>query len=296
MARNRKNRDSGDEGGGASWMDTYGDLVTLLLCFFVLLFAMSEVDAEKFRALAGSFSGARTIEVLTPINPVTMLTDSVTGDPTEGLRDLADQNAQAAEAAESEAESQAAAEAEATETRELENNVRELYEHMSAFVEREQIAARVILIDEDYMVRLIISDMVFFRSGQATLLPEAYPILDKVIDMFDETSHLYRMLSIEGHTDNRPIHTAQFPSNWELSSHRALSVGSYIRAAEILPESRIQVLGFGEWHPAAPNDTPENMALNRRVEFVAETRSPTRSEYYTMTDDELALLTQTEYR
>ena len=258
-ASNRR-KDSGgeDEGGGANWMDTYGDLVTLLLTFFVLLFAMSEIDAEKFRQLAGSFSGSSVVD-FSPMSPQ-MAIESPVSDPTEGLSAVAAREDTTAE------------EDDAEDPAQLENNVMELYNHMLGFIERESIAAEVVLIDEDYMVRLIMHEMVFFRTGEAVLLSEAFPILDKVIQMFHEAEHMYTMLSIEGHTDNRPINTAQFPSNWELSSHRALSVGSYIRSSGLLEEHRLQVLGFGEWHPVAPNNSPENMSLNRRVEFVAETR------------------------
>ena len=289
---NNRRRDSGgdDGGGGANWMDTYGDLVTLLLTFFVLLFAMSEIDATKFRMLAGSFSG-QSVVAFSPLSPQ-MAFENPVQDPSDGLATMsaardADVASQDSQASSSEDEN------DRDNPGRLENTMMQLYHHMLAFIETEDIAAKVVLIDEDYMVRLIIEDMIFFRTAEANLLPEARPILDKVIEMFNDASDLYTMLSIEGHTDNRPINTARFPSNWVLSSHRALSVGAYVMAAGMLDEDRLQVVGYGERHPIAPNDSAENMARNRRVEFVAETKTQPHRGRQPMTEDMETLLNET---
>jgi len=278
----RKSGGDGDDGGGANWMDTYGDLVTLLLTFFVLLFAFSTIDAEKFKALASSFGV--NIVLFNPVSPQTVM-DPPIQDPTQGLAELAERNAQA--------DSDSAADADDNDPMVLEHTMWEMYEHMVAFVTRENLDAEVVLIEDDYMIRLILNDMVFFRTAEADLLPESIPILDKVIQMFDEVSHLYRMLSIEGHTDSRPINTPRYPSNWELSSDRALQVGSYVRNTGLLDEDRLQVVGYGERHPIAPNDSLENMARNRRVEFVAETKTPPHRGRSPVNPDMEALLTQT---
>ena len=259
----RRSRGGGDEGeGGASeaWMTTYSDLVTLLFAFFVLLFAFSTVDAEKWEALVSSFTGI-SIAQISPIGPQQVQASPI-GDPFGGLGGAWD-------AEEGDGDSDDGDDPAAVNSR-----LWQLYNHMVAFMENEKLDGKVYLIEEDHMIRLVLSDMIFFRTAEATVLPEAYPIIDKVINMFAEVSDLYRMLSVEGHTDNRPINTTRYPSNWELSSDRALNVGSYIRGTGLLDEDRLQVVGFGDRHPIMPNDSPENMSLNRRVEFVAETKTP----------------------
>ena len=252
----------GGEGGGANWMDTYGDLVTLLLTFFVLLFAFSNIDAGKWKALVGAFTGVSVIGV-DPISPEIAVADPIPriGPLTEEAYDEAEETNQET--------NQEADETNET-VRDAIDNLREMYNQLSVFIVTGGIDADIEIIEDEYIVRVIIPDMVFFETASAVVRPEAYPLLDTVIEMFLDVDDLYSMLRVEGHTDSRPISTPQYPSNWHVSVYRAVNVVSYLRDDGRLDPMRLVATGYGELHPVAPNDTPENMALNRRVEFIAE--------------------------
>ena len=255
----RKNNGNGDEGGGANWMDTYGDLVTLLLTFFVLLFSFSNIDAQKWEALVGSFTGMSPIGV-DPITPEVVVQSPI---PVIGpVNPPADDESDTSQVDPDEEEDPTANEAI--------SNLWEIYEHLASYIERGSINAELNIYEDEYIIRVVAPDLVFFETASAVVRPEAYPVLDTVIDMFLEVEHLYSTLNVEGHTDIRPINTAQYPSNWHVSVYRAVNVVSYFRDDERLDKTRIAAIGYGEEHPVAPNDTAENMARNRRVEFVVE--------------------------
>lgn len=114
-------------------------------------------------------------------------------------------------------------------------------------------------------VYLTLSDKLLYDTGRAELKPNAMPIIDRVAGILKTTSFNLR---VEGHTDNIPIHTPQFPSNWELSTARAVSVVRYLVEAKQIDPIRLSAVGYGEFKPVAPNDTPEGRQANRRVEMV----------------------------
>ena len=263
-ASDRRKSSGGDDAGGANWMDTYGDLVTLLLTFFVLLFSFSNIDAAKWEALVGSFQGMSVIGI-EPISP-----EIAVADPIPRIGPMS------AGQIESDAEDPAKPVSPENPEGGSENalaDLYEIYEYLIGYVENGGIDADIDIVEDEYLIRIIFTDMVFFDTAEAVVRPEAYPVLDAVIDMFLGVPKPYTMLSIEGHTDNRSINTIRYRSNWEVSVDRATNVVAYIRDDGRLDESRLIALGMGEYHPIAPNDTPENMALNRRVEFVVETGS-----------------------
>lgn len=106
-----------------------------------------------------------------------------------------------------------------------------------------------------------------FPSGVAVINTEAYPSLDEIIRIAKEGTFSIR---VEGHTDSVPIHTPQIPSNWELSAIRAVSVLRYLRERGDIPAERLSAVGFGQYQPLVPNDTPEGRQQNRRVTFCLE--------------------------
>ena len=256
--RRKSSGGGGDEGGGANWMDTYGDLVTLLLTFFVLLFAFSTIDAGKWKALVGAFTGVSVIGI-DPISPDIAVADPIPriGPLTADADDETDEAIQQAD--ETDADEQNAI-----------DNLLAMYNQLSVFIVDGGIDADIEIIEDEYIVRVIIPDMVFFETASAIVRPEAYPLLDTVIEMFLDVDDLYSMLRVEGHTDSRPINTPQYPSNWHVSVYRAVNVVDYLRKDGRLDPMRLVATGYGELHPVAPNDSPENMARNRRVEFIAE--------------------------
>lgn len=116
---------------------------------------------------------------------------------------------------------------------------------------------------EGLVMRL--SDYTLFDLGVADINPEALPLLNKIGEIIAKTSYQVR---IEGHTDNLPIHNAKFPSNWELSTTRAVNVLRYLRKIHEIPANRLSAVGFGEYRPLAPNDSDAQRAQNRRVEII----------------------------
>ena len=114
-------------------------------------------------------------------------------------------------------------------------------------------------------VYLTLADKLLYDVGRADLKPDALPILDRVAQVLTSTSFDLR---VEGHTDNVPIHTLQFPSNWELSTTRAVSVIRYLVEVKKIPPARLSAVGYGEFKPMASNETSEGRQSNRRVEMV----------------------------
>jgi chemotaxis protein MotB len=218
----------------AEYMLTYGDMMTLLLCFFVLLFAMSTVDAKKFELAASSFQSAFN-GVLTSLPTVAI--------HQEVLRPRLGGDAQnkhiAADAA---------------------MKIREI-----AAKENLEDAVKVDVTDTGIAIR--ISDKVSFDAGSDRLKPEFTAILEKLMAIINETPG--REIRIEGHTDDSPINTVRFPSNWELSSARALTVVKYLYHHGEDP-AKLSAVGYGEFRPIVPNDSEAHRRENRRIEVYVE--------------------------
>ncbi|MDZ5712500.1 flagellar motor protein MotS [Jeotgalibacillus haloalkalitolerans] len=143
--------------------------------------------------------------------------------------------------------------------------LQELYRNINAFLEENNLTEQVTASETDRGVVITLQEQVLFDSGRAELLPEAEPVLQKVGDLLEDIPNFVR---IEGHTDNRPIQTAVYPSNWELSGARASSVVRYMQERYQISSERFAAVGYGDTRPVAANDGPEGWAMNRRVEVV----------------------------
>ncbi|MFZ5352074.1 MAG: OmpA family protein [Bacillota bacterium] len=225
--------------GAPEWLATYGDMMTLLLCFFVLLFAMSSIDAQKFEALVQSLSGA--IGVLDSGSTV-QLQPMINSYPNDSPIEDEDEYKQAAE----------------------EEELDELKQQIEEFLEENQLQDSIVLEINERGLLVRFLDKVLFDSGKADLRPEALEIMNMVAELLNENS---RNIRIEGHTDNRPINTARFPSNWELSTQRACNVLKYLIQKNVLPE-RLAPTGYADTKPIDTNDTPEGRQNNRRVDII----------------------------
>jgi chemotaxis protein MotB len=225
--------------GAPEWMTTYGDMVTLLLCFFVLLFAFSEIDVAKLDAFIKSFQGA-----------VGVLDSGRTIEPSELF---------------SEAEMD---ELTLQELQELED-FRRLQERLEDFLDERDMQADVLVTLETRGLILRFQDNVLFDSGRSEIKEPSYDILEFVGEVIQEEEFVEKFLRIEGHTDTDPLRPgARYETNWELSVARAANVVRHlIEKLDIAPH-RLSASGYGEYHPVAPNDTTENKARNRRVDIV----------------------------
>jgi len=123
---------------------------------------------------------------------------------------------------------------------------------------------------KDGKVIVTVSGEALFSSGSAVLSPDSLPVFDRMIQIFDD--FLEYNINIKGHTDNIPISTKAFPSNWELSAIRATTVLKYLVSRGIKPQ-RLTATGYGDIIPLVPNTTDKNKARNRRVEFVLEKKN-----------------------
>lgn len=227
--------------GLAEWMGTYGDMVTLLLCFFVLMFASSTQDAEKFAQIAASFSH----------NKITIM-------PQQQQGILAALGNGIVQMPEAKGESD-------KEFEEAKKEMKEMAEQFKTYFAENNLDDKIEVEQNDRYITLNFKDGILFESGSSDLKPDAVNILSKVAD--ELLKYPDNNIKIEGHTDNRPINTARFPNNWYLSAARAISVATYFTDYKGFAPTKISTEGYGEYRPKVPNDTPENRAINRRVEI-----------------------------
>ena len=222
----------------ATWLITYADLMTLLLVFFVLLYSLAYFEKEKYLArveavklqLKDDLKLAGAMELLDLPGP---LDPKITLEEITGLR----------------------------------SRQTALMKSLNQFVRKSGQEQNISTQIQEGQIILTLSGETLFSSGSAVLNPQALPVIDQMIQVFDE--FLDYDINIKGHTDDIPISTREFPSNWELSAIRATTVLKYLVSREINPQ-RLTATGYGEIMPRVPNTTDENRAKNRRVEFVLE--------------------------
>lgn len=233
------------EPGAPAWLATMGDLMSLLLVFFVLMLSFANTDKQLFLEAMGSIQAALGVIEDNPGQFQLKSTSVIEfndkkSTPFLDIMKLDSQNASPTMDQKIMQEVQQAI---------AENN-------LSRIVEAESSERGVI-------VR--VKGGALFKPGADTLLPISFVFLDEVIRITEEFSY---ELSIEGHTDGSPINTPRFPTNWHLSTSRSIAVLRYMIDAGEIDPSRIAAAGYGSTRPLVPNDSPENRAINRRVEFV----------------------------
>lgn len=220
------------------WLITFNDLITLLMVFFVLLFAMSNINAQKSEKLVGSIQSAlgvllegkkTAVQVVRPVQPTEPAAQEVSGG--DSTADVG------------------------------------FSEAMQHAIDDLAGLPEITVIHTPKGLSLTLSDSILFQSGVSELRPEGYPVLNKIISILQSNRFAVR---VEGHTDNVSIRSMRFPSNWELSIARAVHVVKYfIDTGRIAPQ-RLSAVGYGDSKPLYPNDSPVNRENNRRVEIVLE--------------------------
>lgn len=235
LMRVRNSRKKDDGNSSSDWIVTYSDLVTLLLCFFVLLFSFSEIDARKFQAIVRSFQGSLGVMD----GGKTIDEDQFVNSAMQSNRLFRDQQ-----------------EAESMEW---------LYQQLGSFIQEKNLDATVILGMEERGLIIRFTDQVLFDSGKAVIKNEAREIMMSIGKILKESKKYIR---VEGHTDNVPINTSKYPSNWELSTARAVNVVKFFIEDTGISPGSLSAAGYGEYHPIDPNDSSENRQKNRRVDVV----------------------------
>lgn len=244
----------------AAWMSTFSDLMNLLLCFFVLLFSMSTLDAAKFEQLAASFSDSFSIF---SAGSTSIGEGLLVGNGVMQLNELdiyMDTMGKESEETEIE-ETDPLSELKEEQMKESE----ELAELIEEIVVEQNLSKEVDIDFTSQYVSLTLNGGILFDSGKATLKPECSAVLNNIGIILEKYGK--SVIEIEGHTDNVPIHTSQFADNDELSDARALSVFRYILEHTNLNPANLKHSGRGEYVPVADNSTPEGRTKNRRVEI-----------------------------
>lgn len=272
----RKKKEEAPAPGAPAWMATFGDLMNLLLCFFVLLFSMSSIDAAKFEALASSLS--QTFSIFTAgstaigdgvliSNGVSQLNELSEYFNTTGRTADSDENTDQMDEEDADDDNKWSDISSATEFLEdagLKES-EELAEKIEEAVKENNMADVVDIQFTAQYVELTLKGALLFESGSSNLKEDILPTIDKVGLILQKYST--GTVEIEGHTDNVPISGGKYASNSELSSARALSVFNYLIDTTSLNPAYIKHAGRGEYVPIADNSTPEGRAKNRRVEI-----------------------------
>ncbi|MCL2684662.1 MAG: flagellar motor protein MotB [Synergistaceae bacterium] len=238
MAR-RKRLEEG-KGGGPGWLATYADMITLILCFFVLLFAFSNLDVVKFEQMATSFQRAFN---LLPGGPSSSNRGGIfDGGLMQNPGDTA---------------------------RETDSNQLYTSSRVLALVQRalkdDSGSDQVTFTVSERGVVISLSEQMLFAEGSAKLQPEAMRIIYKIGSVLNR---LPNQISVEGHTDSGIPERSIYIDNWGLSSARASRVTAYLNEQMGIPQNRLRAVGFGASAPLVPNNSEENMRLNRRVDIV----------------------------
>lgn len=217
--------------GAPAWLTTFSDLMSLLLCFFVLIVSMSSVDPQEFNKASGALKGSlgilsedpSTMELIHVIMP--KISDVDLGEISTAIARLQD------------------------------------------FVEtqKQQESIKAVITSQGVAIRILTP--LLFNRGLAELKPQGMPYLAKI---FDITKGWDNTIRVAGHTDDLPIDNSMFDSNWELSYTRARNVIKFgINYSDLQPE-KFSAVGYGEYRPAFPNDFEENRSKNRRIEIFIE--------------------------
>lgn len=258
MARKRKRQP--EHVNHERWIVSYADFITLLFAFFVVMYSVSSINEGKYRVLSQTLTQAfqESSRSLTPIQ---------VGDLQQQGRDVVGADRYGALIQSSSRvgpgtvdESNNLADIPADESQRLNFLAATIEDMLGAYVEQDLV--EVIYAKDRVLVNM--KDKMLFASGSATLSATAVTALRDISRMLSKVPN---QIQVEGNTDNRPIHTEEFPSNWELSAARAASVVHLMARMGIDP-ARLSAIGYGEHRPAAGNDTEEGRAKNRRVSLV----------------------------
>jgi chemotaxis protein MotB len=243
---NRRRRRAVAQASHDRWLITYADLITLLMIFFVVLYAMSQLDIRKYEILSQT------------LQQQFRHTESVLEDGS-GILDGGQAQVKTPEQDSHASDSE-------QETIQKEQQLQDLLKVIKQYVNENNLEKEVFVEDTEKGIAIRLSDRFLFDLGKADLKKPAIPVLNKLSTLF---AQLDTTISIQGHTDNLPIQSgAVFQDNWGLSAGRALSVLRYFVDEMKLEEKKFEVAGFADTRPIAANDSEANRQKNRRVEIL----------------------------
>ena len=220
--------------GSPAWMATFSDMTTLLLTFFILLISMATFDPVKIANLMDSLQGAFGIMETFPTIPIHPIVDipKKTGDEQKKKQSLKDA------------------------------------EKIKTVIQNKKLDEAVKVEVTEKGIAIMLRDPVGFASGSADLKDQGKDILKDISDVIKNNSDL--KVRVEGHTDDVPIHSNRYRSNWELSSARSLSVVQLLSGQTGIQPQNMSAVGYGEYRPIVPNNSPESRAKNRRIQIFVD--------------------------
>jgi chemotaxis protein MotB len=232
----RKKRASKEDSNSEAWLATYADTITLLLTFFVLLYSISSTDAAKLKGIANAMQGQLTGEGVMGGG-----TSNKTGDKDPSIiEDIPNQD----------------------------KTTEEIKKEIIATIDEGNLEKSLTIREDERGIILGLNENIFFDLGSGELKSDSRPVLQELAGILTKIpSHIV----IEGHTDNIPIKSSKYGSNWELSTQRAVSVVRFFVEQKGMSPTQFSATGYGEYKPLVDNNTPENRAKNRRVDIVITT-------------------------
>lgn len=226
MRKKKNNNDMNDD--GKEWMNTYADMMSLLLTFFVFMFSIATVDANKFESIISSFQGYTGI-----LNGSKIINTDI-----NKLHN--------------------------TNNKEDEEFLK-MYQQIETYLKQNNLNKSIDVVLNDKGLLLRFKDSILFDTGKAVIRPEAISMLERFSGILKNVNNPIR---VEGYTDNIPISNGIYKSNWELSTDRAVNVVKYFINIQKMKPELFSAAGYGEYHPIAPNNNEINRSRNRRVEIV----------------------------
>lgn len=259
MAKKRKKQEdsSPPPAGAPEWMVTYSDMVTLLMCFFVLLYSMATISTEKFeqinRSLQMTFKSSANAE---------RFDTNVGKDPTTVLQNPDEDK----DEKEHDFEQQSEADEDLNEIDELTNEeLIEFIEKLEELILELDLGEYIEVLNKDDSIILRINSVILFDLGEAEVKEDAIESLTRIGLLLNT---LTLEILIQGHSDDLPINTELYPSNWELSSRRATNIVRFLIERSDVNPNNLTATANAEFQPIAPNDSPENRQKNRRIDVV----------------------------
>jgi chemotaxis protein MotB len=244
MSKKKHRKEHHEEHMDESWLIPYSDLLTLLLALFIILFAASQVDSKKYEqimhSLSSAFTGGTGMFEVSSAVPLQRT-------PFDDSKKKVDETLKQQEQLQKES-----------------HDMQELKIKLDQFIQNNGLSTQLETTINSDMLKITIRDQVVFDSGSAVVKPEAQKLAVAITNMLAE----YPTYEVEvaGYTDNIPINSAEFESNWDLSARRSLNFMKYLIQEPSVDQSRFRSTGYGEHHSIDTNDTPEGRAKNRRVE------------------------------